>query len=418
MKNTFNKVTQSLFEAFKGPRTKDFEFEKINQEYLVCKERMLNLKNQIDSYPSKLEGYQIALDGLIGNFEVIFSKEQEGYFQFMSNVLGAHKALKDKLLAMFLRVDHLKSSMAKWTEHCTSVDGKLSLREEKRKTFDHYDEKMEEMLEERNKIIIKGKIPSEKDDEKYVRNIKKYQNAANEYVEATNDAFKHICYFLDSRYENISLSVVEFIELEASFYNEASYIFNFFRNCRNNIMALKQNFRPTHREYDAANFIRGKSILNVNVEELMKNSTHISGIIEGKSEYSRSSTNNNDMNRAGAFNQNQNMNNFGNQQRTNTMFNPYGTGNVNNFRNNNNFNNNFTPNQNYAKNPYNNNKIDSSIPDPFANESNNNGNNNGNFNPYENNNNMNNNNPPSTSVNPYNQGNNNFGDNPFEHPNI
>ena len=100
MKNTFNKVTQSLFEAFKGPRTKDFEFEKINQEYLVCKERMLNLKNQIDSYPSKLEGYQIALDGLIGNFEVIFSKEQEGYFQFMSNVLGAHKALKDKLLAM------------------------------------------------------------------------------------------------------------------------------------------------------------------------------------------------------------------------------------------------------------------------------------------------------------------------------
>ena len=413
MKNTFNKITQSIFEAFKGPRTKDFEFEKMAQEYQICKERMLNLKNLIDSYPSQLEGFQVSLNSLIENFENIFSKEQEGYFQFMSNVTAAHKALNNKLLAMHLKLEKLQSSMAKWTEHCTSVDGKLALKEEKRKTFDHYDEKMAEMLEDRYKTIIKGKTPSEKDDEKYARNIKKYQNAANEYVEATNDAFKHICYFLDSRYENISLSVLEFIEIKGWFFNEACYIFNFFRNARNNLKVLKQNFRPTHREYDASNFIRGKNLLNVNVEEIMKNSTCISGIIEGKP---KSSNNNNDMSRANTFNQNNqnismNSNNFTNQQRSNTMLNPYGNG--NNFKNNNNFN----GNQSYAKNPYNNNnnKIDNSIPDPFANEPINNGN----FNPYENNdNNMNNNTPPPSSINPYNQGNNNLGDNPFDHPNI
>ena len=413
MKNTFNKVTQSIFEAFKGPRTKDFEFEKMAQEYQICKERMLNLKNLIDSYPSQLEVFQASINSLIENFENIFNKEQEGYFQFMSNVTSAHKALNNKLLTMHLKLEKLQSLMAKLTEHCTAVDGKLALREEKRKTFDHYDEKMAEISEDRYKIIIKGKIPSEKDDEKYARNIKKYQNAANEYVEATNDAFKHICYFLDSRYENISLSVLEFIEIKGWFYNEATFIFNFFRNARNNLKVLKQNFRPTHREYDASNFIRGKSLLNVNVEEIMKNSTCISGIIEGKP---KSSNNNNDMNRTNTLNQNnQNMsmnsNNFTNQQRANTMLNPYGNG--NNFKNN---NNNFNGSQSYAKNPYNNNNIiDNSIPDPFANESNNNGN----FNPYENNdNNMNKNTPPSSSINPYDQGNNNLDDNPFDHPNI
>ena len=424
MKNTFNKLTQSLFEAFKGPRTKDFEYEKILQEYQICKERMLSLKSAIDNYPSRLEGYQTSINKLVSNFETIFDKEQGNYYQFMSNVVGAHKALNEKLLNMFSRVDQLKNTMSKWTENCTSVDGKINLREEKRKNFDHYDEKMAEMLQERNKIISKGKIPGEKDDEKYVRNIKKYQAAANEYVEATNDAFKHMGYFLDSRYDNISVSVVDFIEIEAAFYNEASYIFNFFKNCRNNIMALRQNFAPTKREYEASNFIRGKSLLDINVDEMMKNFTSISGVIEGKPGHTRKSSNTGEMNRAKTMNQNSNMNNnnnFNQQQRTNTLFDPYGNSNNNNNRNNNynnynnnNYNNNNYNNRNFAPNPYGNkNNFDNSIPDPFAN----NGTNNGYADPYGNNNNDNNNNN-SSNINPYNQGNTNLGDNPFDHPNV
>ena len=74
MKNTFNKLTQSLFEAFKGPRTKDFEYEKMIQDYKVCKERMLSLKSLIDNYPARLEGYKTTLDNLISNLECIFDK--------------------------------------------------------------------------------------------------------------------------------------------------------------------------------------------------------------------------------------------------------------------------------------------------------------------------------------------------------
>ena len=390
MTNTFNKITQSIYEAFKGPRTKDYEFEKMSQEYQISKDRMLSMKSIIDNYPEKLEGYKFTIETLISHFESIFNKDQEQYFQFMTNVVGAHKALVDKLLKMFTKIGQLQSSMNKWTEHCTSVDGKLEVREEKRKAFDHYDEKMAEMLEERNKILMKGKVPSEKDDEKYFRNIKKYQNAANEYVDATNEAFKHICYFLDSRYENISLSVVEFIEIEAAFYNEASYIFNFFRNSRNQISFLKQNFHPTKRDYEASNYIRGKSLLNIDADELMKKCQTFSGVIEGKKGYSRTSTTKDDMKNNQNFNQNNNNNNFS-QQRSNTL-----------------------NNRNYAPNPYTN-KFDNSIPDPFSN------NNNEFNNPYWNNgnndNNMDNNMAPSHN-NPYNKGNNNLGDNPFDHPNV
>ena len=77
MKNTFNKLTQSLFEAFKGPRTKDFDYEKMTQEYQVCKERMLSLKSIIDNYPSRLEGYKLTLDSLISNLNQFLIKSKE-----------------------------------------------------------------------------------------------------------------------------------------------------------------------------------------------------------------------------------------------------------------------------------------------------------------------------------------------------
>ena len=85
----------------------------------------------------------------------------------MSNFSSVHKALYEKLLNMCARLEHVKGSMSKCMYYSSSVDGKLSLREEKRKIFDHYDEKMAELLDKRNKLINKGKIPGEKDDKKY-----------------------------------------------------------------------------------------------------------------------------------------------------------------------------------------------------------------------------------------------------------
>ena len=67
MKNQFIKITQGVFEVFKGPRTKDFEYDQMAQEYTLAKERLINIRSLISSYPSKLEGYKSTLDGLMKN---------------------------------------------------------------------------------------------------------------------------------------------------------------------------------------------------------------------------------------------------------------------------------------------------------------------------------------------------------------
>jgi hypothetical protein len=413
----------SVIGAFKEPRTNDSEFEKMNQEYQMCKERMFSLKKVIDSFPERLEGYKLALDNLVPSLEKIFDKEQPNFFQFMTNVASAHKALNDKLSNMFTKLGNLKSSMNKWTQYCSSVDGKISQREEKRKKFDYYDEKMAEIMNERNKIITKGKVPGEKDDDKLLRNAEKYQNSGKEYVDAANDAYRHICYFLDSKYENISFSIVEFIEIEAAFYNEASFIFNYFKNIRNIVMGFKK--KPIERNYDASNNIRGKDILHWDIEKIrIELNEKLTGIIGGNTNISHKSDN--EFKGVKTFNQTYNQkvnlnNNTGNmhgfnQTKNETFLEPYNPNPYNsnigksNYNNNNNYGNN---NNNYVQSQIIN-KFDNSIPDPFVNQSNNNCNS-GILNPYGTTNIKSN--DKDNRINPYNQG-NNCGDNPFDHPNI
>ena len=105
----------------------------------------------------------------------------------------------------------MKEFTNEWNDNSSSVDAKLAFREEKRKNYEHYDKKLAELLEERNKIISEGRMPEEKDDDKLFKYIKKFQNSANEYIKATNEAFKHLYFFLDSKNNNIMLSIVGFL---------------------------------------------------------------------------------------------------------------------------------------------------------------------------------------------------------------
>ena len=282
MKSQLNKVTHEIYEAFKGPRTKDFEYDKMFQEYTLCKGHIISLKSLLDSYPSKLEGYKTSIDKLISNCEIIFEGDNSMYHKFITDVAIAHKNLNEKLMNMFQRIENLKGETEKWTKNCSTVDKIISFREEKKKTFDHYDEKLGNLYEERQKIFDKGNSLNEKDEKKYIRNIKKYKDAANEYVVASNEVYKYICYFIDSKYENISKNIAEFLDIELTFFKEAKTIFKFFQNIKRNVLTIKQSFIPPKRSYNACNFIRGKSILKLNVDDLMKSSKKNSGVIEGK----------------------------------------------------------------------------------------------------------------------------------------
>lgn len=403
MRDNFTINNQSLYEIFKGPIKKDYEYDKINEEYQISKGRMLSFKSVIDTYPSRLEGYKSINESFILNLEAFFKRENK-YYQFISNVIGAHKNFSSKLMKMFSDIENMKEFTNEWNENSSSVEAKLAFREEKRKNYEHYDKKLSELFEERNKIISEGKMPEKQDDDKLIKYIKKFQNSANEYIKATNEAYKHLYFFLDSKNNNIILCIVQFLEIEIKFFNEVCYIFNYFKNCRNNIMSIIQNTNSPVINYDATNFIRGRNLLNISIEEIQR-CLSISPKTDERPNYMGNRGNNQNINTNA--NNNNNFNNIS-KSVNNEIINPFSNDNnytnySNNFNisSNNGFNSNYNINAsaNYAINPYLKNKIDNSIPDPFAYKSNNN---------YRNGN-----NDDHSSKNPYNIGNNNI-DNPFK----
>ena len=234
----------------------------------------------------------------INNFDPVFEKEQEYYSRFLHDIVSAHKRISQELLELNKNLSSLNAKTAKWESQMNEIDILIKTREDKRKTYEHYDEKLGELIKERNEKISKGNKISSDFEEKFDRNVGKFRDATKEYVNSSNINYKRMSLFMDARYDNISTVLASLCEFEKNFADKYYFIMNFFKNVNNNALSLKPTLKPESNinNYDAANFIRGKELL---------------GLSETKET------------------QNNNLNNYNNLQKCQTIPNPF-TGGINN----------------------------------------------------------------------------------------
>ena len=383
-----HKYSQVILQTLSGPVQKDYEYDKKLQEFKEVRNRMATIKKVIDNFPRKMDGYKQMLDTIVGTCEFIFDKNQKSYYQFMHNITSAHKALADKLVGLFNHFGQLTNSTNIWIKEINEVVQKVKLRQQCRKNYEHYEKKLYELNTDRMKEIKKKNKISESDHERFIRNVGKFQKAGKEYIYSSNSSYRAMENFLNIRYDRIVSAMVELIEAERNFYNEASHIMNFFSNIRNNTMGLKKTLIVSNAKYDASNFTKGVVILNMSAEEIfssnyrapqpqtgynpgpapgpygpgqsyntnINNNNNNKGIINPFSADSDNFENNTNINNNfGSVKTFPNNNNNFNIQSTRDTFalnNPYNTQ-ANPYAANNNTNNNFGGNNNF-NNPYNN----------------------------------------------------------------
>ena len=445
-----HKYSPAVLQTLGGPPQKDFEYEKKLQDYKEAKSRMVTLKKVIDNFPRKLEGYKQMLDTIAGTCDFVFDKNQKGYCQFMHNITSAHKALTNKLIGLFNQFGQLRNTTNGWIKQINDVSAKCRLREQCKKNYEHYEQKLYELNVDRMKEVKKKKKISESDHERFVRNIGKFQKAGKELIYTSNQAFRAIEQFLNMRYDQIVMAMVGLVEAERTFYNEASHIINFFSNARNNAIDLKKKLITLNTKYDASTFIKGRVLLNMSLEEFFSSNYRVAppppgfgpsnnnpnqgqgqgpnqGFGMGQSFNPNSQQNNGIINPFSADNNdlgnNNNMNNNNNFGRSNTanngfvnkstrdtfaLNNPYNTqANPYSGNPNNNMNNNYGSNNNFS-NPFGGNNMNDNDLAPI-------GENDG-FDPYGGNNNNNNNNQDPYGGNndfPYGGNNNNNNQDPY-----
>jgi hypothetical protein len=357
---------QKIYEAFNGPRTRDIEFDQKVSEVKQVIKAMGITTNIIRNFPSRTSGIRSLCLDLITNLQIIYKDKGTIFSEFANDVITAHKNIEKSYLSCCEVLQNCQILNSEWDKLFNDVKENINKREEARKVYDHYDEKMEELVKERNEKLAKKESEKIEDIEKFDRNDGKYKRAANDYINLSLYTYKLMQKLLDFRYKLINPLVATLVQEEKKFFDNCQTFFFKFENILVKINSLSNGFVPTNVDnYNPSKHIRANRLLNgLDVKNLTDASPQqkysFNDYINKKGgDYGRSNTNVNN-------NNNNNNNNKGNynsdvgrsvSSKVNSNVNPYSyeaykqkTKNVNNNNNNNSNNNN-------SNNNYNNNNI-------------------------------------------------------------
>ena len=319
MPNFWSITLQKIYEAFNGPRTRDVEFDQKVEEVKTVIKAMGITTNLIRNFPQRTSGIRSLCTDLITNLQIIYKDKNTIFSEFANDVITAHKNIEKSYLSCCEVLQNCQILNSEWDKLFNDVKENINKREEARKIYDHYDEKMEILVKERNEKLAKKENEDINDIEKFDRNDGKYKRAANDYINLSLYTYKLMQKLLDFRYKLINPLIANLVQEEKKFFDNCQTFFFKFENINVKINSLSNGFVPTNVDnYNPAKHIRANRLLNgLDVKNLSEGGStqqkySFNDYInkkDGSGGYGRSNTNNNNNNNNNFGNNN---NNFGN----------------------------------------------------------------------------------------------------------
>ena len=181
MPNIWNKATQMIYEAFKGPRTVDIEFNGKYEEIKLIVSQIKNISITIKSFPEKLNGFKQLCTEICQHLIKPYPNDNI-YYPQISSIVSAHKEMINCYQECANILGKLTGSTEEWHKTFSEVKLNLKKREEARKIHDHYDEKMEKLIEEKHKKMENHEEETEEEIQKFDRVSKIKFNFLNLYI--------------------------------------------------------------------------------------------------------------------------------------------------------------------------------------------------------------------------------------------
>ena len=168
MPNFWSKTTQLIYEAFKGPRTVDIEF---NGKYDEVKMIVLQIKNislTIKSFPQKLAGFKDFCTEICQHLIKPYPTDNIFYPQ-INSIISAHQDMIKCYQECSNTLGNLSGATTEWQKIFSEVKGNLKKREEARKVHDHYEQKMEGLINNKYKKMQNKQEETEEEIQKFDR---------------------------------------------------------------------------------------------------------------------------------------------------------------------------------------------------------------------------------------------------------
>ena len=168
MPNLWTKTTQIIYEAFKGPRTVDIEFNSKYEEIKLIVLQIKNISLTIKSFPQKLMGFKELCNDVCQHFIKPYPSDSIFYPQ-INAIISAHKEMIDCYQECSNILGNLSTATSEWQKIFSEVKQNLKKREEARKVHDHYDEKMENLINDKYKKMQNKEEETEEEIQKFDR---------------------------------------------------------------------------------------------------------------------------------------------------------------------------------------------------------------------------------------------------------
>ena len=132
MPNLWTKTTQIIYEAFKGPRTVDMEFNGKYEEIKLIVSQIKNISVTIKSFPQKLMGFKDLCTEICQHLIKPYPNDNIFYPQINAIIL-AHKDMINCYQECSTTLNNLSGATSEWQKLFSEVKEKLKQREEARK---------------------------------------------------------------------------------------------------------------------------------------------------------------------------------------------------------------------------------------------------------------------------------------------
>ena len=261
MPNFWTKAGQFITEAISNNKTQDEDYKELCNQMTKTELGINSLKNILKNYNTYSEPFYKYIQTLNEALNQIY-KDSPLTAQ-IENITIKHGFILDDLNNLNKIISKLYSKTSEWDTIFEKAKELQKIREEKRKNFDHYEQKL---------LKIEGDQNKKKNTELLIRNQEKYSKALKEYLDISEKSFEIIKTSIKLSWELTNPIISELCSTEQNIFERFSiHLGDFSKTASNLDLAMKKAFNPENPKgdeinssYDPKRCIRSQTLMKRN----------------------------------------------------------------------------------------------------------------------------------------------------------
>ena len=255
MLNFWSKAGQFITEAITGDKTKDDDFQSL------CT-KMTTIEEGINSFKTILKGHKLYSEPFCRYLRTLNDCLKKIYndspFQSeIQPVIFRHSIILQEMENLGKILAKLFSKTSEWDTIFYKAKELIKVREEKRKVFDHYEQKL---------LKLEDKNTKKNNAEQLARNQEKYSKALKEYLDTSEKSFELIKNSIKLSWELTNPIIGELIISEKNMFEKISQHLFDFANITNDLKEIMdKTFNPEATDdnffYDPKRCIRSQTLM-------------------------------------------------------------------------------------------------------------------------------------------------------------